>query len=84
MAKQYKVIYERNNCIGAGTCVAVLDARWKMNDDGKADLNGGVKKGDIYELIITEAELPKMLESAEACPVLVIHIEDMETGKRLI
>lgn len=82
--KKYKVTYERSNCIGAGTCVAVFEQSWTLNDDGKADLKDSVKKGDVFERIIDETELPKMLESAQVCPVTVIHIDDMETGKRLI
>ncbi len=82
--KKYRVIYDRQNCIGAGTCVLAHDKRWSLNDDGKADLAQSHKKGDYFELIIDEAELPKMMESAQACPVLVIHIEDVETGERLI
>lgn len=80
---KYKVIFERSNCIGAGTCAAVYQERWTLTGDGKADLKDGKQAGTNVELIIDESELPKMMESAQICPVNVIHIED-ETGKRII
>ena len=43
MAK-YKVVYERNGCIGAAACAALLEERWKLSDmDGKANLVSGVE-----------------------------------------
>ena len=40
--KKYKVVYERKNCIGAGSCISVFPERWKMDSrDDKADLLGG-------------------------------------------
>lgn len=82
--RMYKVIYERKNCIGAATCVAANDARWRLLDDGKAELKDSVKKDAHFELIIDETELEKMMDAARSCPVNVIHIEDVETGKRLV
>ncbi|MBI4151247.1 ferredoxin [Candidatus Woesearchaeota archaeon] len=83
--KQYRVIYDRKGCIGAAACVAGHDARWVLVDDGKADLKGAqLNKEGLFELIIDENELPKMMDAAQLCPVLVIHIDEVETGKRLI
>ncbi len=82
--KKYKVIYERANCIGAAPCVFANPTDWVMADDGKATLKNGQAKGANFERIIDETELVAMMSSAEVCPVNVIHIEDMETGKRLI
>ena len=40
--KKYKIIYEREKCISAFTCVVFYPERWVMNnDDNKADLVGG-------------------------------------------
>lgn len=82
MAK-YKVVYERNGCIGAAACAALLAERWKISDmDGKANLINGVEtKPGIFEYEFTEDELARVLESAEACPVNVIHIYDEEGNK---
>jgi len=82
---KYKVVYERNGCIGAAACAALLEERWKLSDmDGKANLVSGVEtKPGVFEYEFTEEQLGKILESAEACPVNVIHIYD-EEGKKLI
>ena len=86
--KRYKVIYERLNCIGATSCVTVYPERWVLNkDDDKADLIGGTledHKTQTWTLEITEEEFEKLKESAEVCPVNIIHIIDLETGKRVL
>jgi len=83
VAKKYKVVYDRPNCIGAAQCVAVLPEFWSLDKDGKAILKGSKKADGTWELEIDEKILPKMKKAAAACPVNVIHIED-EKGKRLI
>ncbi len=73
-----KVVYNRKNCIGAGSCCIVCPKFWQMNNDGKADLLGSKqnpKTGD-YELTVeANKEVLKSLEqSADSCPVQVIKI----------
>ncbi|HLD15917.1 MAG TPA: ferredoxin [Candidatus Nanoarchaeia archaeon] len=81
MAK-YKVVYDRENCIGAFACVAVFPEKWLASDDGKADFKDAIKNGKgEFELEIDEKDLAKMKESAEVCPVMVIHIYDMKGNK---
>ena len=84
MGKKYKVVYDREGCIGAAACAAADPKNWIMNDDGKADLVGGKKEGDnwikIYEM--DEADWDAVKEGAEACPVAVIKIYD-EKGNQL-
>lgn len=84
--KRYKIVYNREECIGAAACIAAFPERWEMADDGKADLKGGKQNDDNSEQVleITEAEFQKMMDSAQACPVSVIHIIDLQTNKRLI
>ena len=84
--KRYNVTYDREQCIGAGACIAAFPERWEMADDGKADLKGGKPNEDnsVQELEITEKEFKQMMDSAQSCPVAVIHIIDLETNKRLI
>jgi len=72
--KTYKIVYDREGCIGAGACVSACPENWAMAADNKADF----KKDTI-----TEKELESNMEAAKACPVNVIHIDDPE-GKRLI
>lgn len=72
---KYKVIQDREACIGCGACTAVNSKMWSMDDEGKATQ---AKKE------ITESELKENREAAESCPVQCIHIEDLKTGERLI
>ena len=74
-----KVIYDRKNCIGAGTCIAAAPMHWKMNPDGKADLIGCKHNNqtDKDELELTDPqEIKENKEAAEVCPVNVIVVED--------
>lgn len=74
MAK-YRIIYDREGCIGAASCCAACPDNWVLAKDGKADFK---------KEIIEEKELPANKDAAESCPVMVIHIENVETGERII
>lgn len=78
MGKKVKVIYDRENCIGAGSCAVVAPQFWKMQTDGKADLIKSwfnKKTGNHeLELEIDEQTLAILKDSADACPVRVIKI----------
>lgn len=73
-----KVIYDRKNCIGAGTCCVVCPKFWEMGEDGKANLLGAKenKKSGKYELGIevNPENLVCLKESADSCPVQVIEV----------
>lgn len=80
--KRYKIIFDRENCIGAGACAAMDPEHFKMASDGKADLIGGKDIGNgKFELETDENQ--NLVEAAKACPVLVIKIKD-ETGKEIV
>lgn len=86
MIKKYKVIYNRAGCIGAGACAAIAPDRWAMVAGGKADLIDGIEiGGGMWEvtLELDEQQLKLLVESAQACPVLVIKITDLQTGEQL-
>lgn len=74
MAK-YRIEYDRDACIGAGSCIDACSKNWQMGDDNKAN----VAKTDIEA---DELECNKA--AAEACPVSAIHIIDNETGEKLV
>jgi len=60
-----KINFEKEKCIGCGTCQAVCPKFWKLADNGKAEYLG-------------EQELKEPgcnQEAADACPVQCIHIE---------
>ncbi len=89
--KKYKVVYERSGCIEILSCVSEYPKRWIVDEnnpnDNKAWLVGAKKKSDdpeIWELEFDEDELAKFKASANVCPARVIHIIDIETGKRLV
>ncbi len=84
--KRYKIVYDREGCIGAAACVAAYPERWSLADDGKADVKDGTQNDDNteQELEVSEEEFQKMMDAAQACPVNVIHIIDLETGQRII
>lgn len=84
--KRYKIIYDRDGCIGAAACSAVAPEDWEIVADGKADLLQGKEEeegSDIWVRYIDEEELQRNMDAAEACPVNVIKIIDTETGEQL-
>ena len=65
----YKIIVDRNLCIGAAPCYAVAPKVFNIDNENKAvviDENGADDK--------------TVLEAAEACPVAAIFLKDKETG----
>lgn len=67
-----KVTVDRNLCIGAATCIAVAPQTYMLDSEAKAVVLQTAGQ-DTPDTII---------ESAKACPVAAISIED-ETGKRI-
>ena len=85
MGKTYKLLHDRENCIGCGACAVIAPDFWEMNDDGKSDIIGGATREDKWqEKVIKQKDFDINLEAAESCPVEVIHIEDEEDKKRII
>ncbi len=77
---KFKVIHEREVCIGCCACESISPDFWKLNDDNKVDLIGAKKEEDSF--ILNLDDIDNLVESAESCPVECIHIE--EDGKRKI
>ena len=71
---KYKIVFDRDNCIGAYACMAIAPDTWQEGDDGKAIL---VKE------FFDDEELKLQLEAARACPVNVIKIYNEETGEEI-
>lgn len=84
MAK-YRVEFDRENCIGAGACVATNPEWWSIDEDGKATLKSAsfdeAKK--IWFIEIDEADLQKHMDAAGVCPVTVIHIYDEQGNQKI-
>ena len=86
MTKKYKVIYQKSGCIGAGACEYTFPEGWFYDKETSiATLKDpATEKTDEKEvLIIDESTYEKHLEAAQVCPVAIIEIFDMETGKRV-
>jgi ferredoxin len=83
VGKKYKIIYDRNACIGAAACETAAPKFWEIDkEDGKSNLKGGKKSQghEIYELIIDEKDYVIAKDSADVCPVSgcikVVEIEE--------
>ncbi|MBS3145911.1 ferredoxin [Candidatus Woesearchaeota archaeon] len=79
MAK-YKIIFDKEKCIGAMNCVAVNDKFWIHDGESKVNLvnsklNESSKK---FELIIGDKDLELNKQAADECPVDAIEIEKIE------
>ena len=84
-AKKFRIEHDRPNCIGCAACAAVAPDFWEMNEDGKSDIVGSVKKDDeTEELDIDEKDFAANKEAADSCPVNVIHIVNKETKEKII
>jgi ferredoxin len=77
---KYKIIFDREGCIGALACTGVAEKHWPLAEDGKVDLQGATynKATKMWELIIDESELEANKLAADVCPVDVIVIEKVE------
>ena len=76
MAK-YKIVFKRKTCIGAAECEALSPSLWKMQPDGKANLQGAIvnPKTGFYELVIDETALAREKAVQGSCPAGCITIE---------
>lgn len=72
---KYKVVHQREECLGCGACAAVCPKFWEMAKDGKSKLKKAKEtKPGIFELEIEEKDYPCHKEAEEVCPVQVIKI----------
>jgi len=71
----YRVLHEREPCIGCGSCAAVFPQAWSMAADGKATLAGAVPGGreGFFELWVEDARPHE--EVAGLCPVSLIRVD---------
>ncbi len=84
-SKKFQIQHDRPNCIGCAACAAVAPDFWTMAEDGKSDIVGCKKRPDEWEeLDIEEKDYQINKESADSCPVNVIHIINKETGEKII
>jgi len=81
MAK-YKIVHDKNACIGCGACASTCPDFWSMEDGGKSKLDGAKKVGSNFELLLDDLSCNK--DATEICPVNCIHIFDLKANKKII
>ena len=85
---KYRIILDRNKCIGCGACSMANEKYFQMQDDGKSHLIGSNIKGNSKEeLGPLEEDYDFNIEAAESCPVNCIHIykiKEDETQEKII
>ncbi len=81
----WKVEYDRENCIGAGACVATNAEWWSIDQDGKATLKSASYNPDkkVWTLEIAESDVQKQMDAAGVCPVTVIHVFDPDGNQKI-
>lgn len=78
-----RIRVDRELCIGAASCVALLPEVFELDEDGKALIiskDGKTSEWTDYEKIPMDANL--ILEAARSCPTNAIIIED-DDGKQI-
>ncbi len=81
MPKKYKVSIDRDQCIADMACTALCPDVFEMNEeDGKAQIVEKYRKSkeSIEEGIVPENLKSCVEEAANACPVQIIHVEEVE------
>ena len=66
------VTMDRNLCIGAASCIAVAPKTWALDDEAKA----------IILDTASQESAEAIIDSAKACPVAAIIIQD-ENGRQI-
>ncbi len=69
-----KVIYEKEKCIGCGSCVALCPKYWELNKDGKAKLLNSKNNPKTGNEELEIKEIGCVEEAVQSCPVQIIHI----------
>jgi len=77
---KYKIIFDRETCIGSLACVLAEPGYWIKDEEGKVKLRGATFNEDDqqWELIIRDDDLKKNQEAADMCPVAAIRIEVLD------
>jgi len=75
---KFKIIHDRVQCIGCGSCAAMCPDIWVMRSDGKAGLIGAKEDPELEELIVDEVKAKKAQEVDKACPVDAVKVEEVK------
>lgn len=72
---KYRIIFDKNTCIGSGACTSVCPENWELVE------KNGEFKAKPKKIEISEDEYPSNAEAAAICPVDAIRIEKIK-GKK--
>ena len=80
MVEKYKIVHDRDTCIGCAACASVCPSFWSMADDGKSDVKGSIKTGNGNEEAVNDltTDFDSNKEAAESCPVNCIHLFEIK------
>jgi len=67
---KYKVVIDKNKCIGSGSCVDLANLTFRIGTDGKVELIDQDGNSDEEKLL-----------AAQSCPMIAIKIINTETGE---
>ncbi|MBU1038612.1 ferredoxin [Patescibacteria group bacterium] len=75
---------DRDLCISAASCVALLPEVFELDDEGKALIKNlaGSKTSDWTDLKQLPADIQAIMEAARSCPTDAIIIED-DNGQQI-
>ena len=72
---KFTISHQRKRCIGCGSCVIYSPNCWRINaQDGKAELIGGITKGEITVAEYGLELLEENKKVANACPMQIIKV----------
>jgi len=72
----FKIVYDKKNCIGAGTCSTISKQFWHVGPDGTATLKGAAinPQTGTHELVLDEKYLSQEKAVVGNCPAGCIKI----------
>ncbi|OGD24365.1 hypothetical protein A2Z10_00195 [Candidatus Azambacteria bacterium RBG_16_47_10] len=84
MAKKYTILHFKDGCIGCGSCAAVCEKYWEIQDDGIAHLTGSVLQKKTKENVyVLELDDPGCnADAQDICPAQVIKIRATKKEKK--
>jgi len=86
--RKYKILYNRNKCVGADVCTPIAPHLVALNQaDNKVDLIGGKEtEPGIFEVIVEENVRDVRNEAkcmCDSCPAAAFRAIDLETGEKV-
>ncbi|MFH1111614.1 MAG: ferredoxin [Patescibacteria group bacterium] len=79
-----KVKVDRDLCISAASCIALLPEVFELDEEGKAVIKNkdGAKTSDWTDYSKLSVDAQKILEAARSCPTNAVIIEG-DNGKQI-